>query len=176
MFDPGHTTDVGTGYCGRMNIYNSTHSHGGRLTDKFISMALVHLFKVATLEVKKFNSKDYLSKIAIEQDGILVSKNRLHEGLSFISAGELSSINLGDLGINIAAPLVDRYSELAYSIGNHMHYVLGKHRGIETTHRMTLEHVHIIQAMSLHREIASDCIICKKKQKKFLEVEMGPQT
>ena len=136
-------------------------------------MVLIHLYKVATLEVRKFNSKEWLSKVAIEQDGILFAKNRLHDGLSFITAGEMSSISLGDLGINIAAPLIDRYSELAYSIGNHMHYVLSKHRGSEGIHRMTLEHVHIVQAMSLHREIAADCILCKKKQKRFLEIKMG---
>ena len=158
------------------SVYSAAHSDGRILTDKFLSMGLVHLYKVATLEVRKFNSKEWLSKVAIEQNGILFAKNRLHDGLSFISAGELSSISLGDLGINIAAPLIDRYSELAYSIGNHMHYVLSKHRGTETIHRMTLEHVHIVQAMSLHREIAADCILCKKKQKRFLEVEMGPQT
>ena len=57
-----------------------------------------------------------------------------------------------------------------------MHYVVSKHKGVETIHRMTLEHVHIVQAMSLHKEIASSCITCKKKQKRFIEVEMGPHS
>ena len=55
-----------------------------------------------------------------------------------------------------------------------MHFIVGQHKGVESIHRMTLEHVTIVQAMSLHKEIAMDCFTCKKKQKKFLEVEMGP--
>ena len=157
-------------------IFNMVHQTESRLTDKFISMALVHLYTVASKEVRKFNSKEWLSKVAVEHDGILYARNRLHDGLSFISAGELSNISLGDLGINISAPMIDRYSELAYSIVNHMHYVVGGHKGVETLHRMTLQHVHIVQAMSLHREIAGDCITCRKKQKRFVEVEMGPQS
>ena len=158
-----------------VSLYKASHSDGARLSDKFLSQALVHFYKVATLEVKQFNGKDWIGKVAYEEDGILFSKNRLHEGLSFVTAGELSNINLGDLGINISSPLIDRYSELAYSIGNHMHYIVSRHKGFETTHRMTLEHVTIVQGMSLHREIASDCFVCKKKQKRFLEVEMGPR-
>ena len=158
-----------------LKLYQASHMEGARLTDHYISQALVHLFKVATLEVKRFNSKDWLAKTAYEEDGILLAKNRLHEGLSFITAGELTNLNLGDLAINISSPLIDRYSELAYSIGYHMHYVVGLHKGVETIHRMTLEHVTIIQAMSLHKEIASDCFTCKKKQKKFLDAEMGPK-
>ena len=126
------------------------------------------------MKVKKFNSKDWLNKVAYEESGILFSKNRLHEGLSFVTAGELTNLKLGDLGINVTSPMIDRFSELAYSIGTHMHFVVGRHKGVETIHRMTLEHVTIVQGMSLHKEIASDCVVCKKKQKKFLEVEMGP--
>ena len=175
LFSPcSYIMDIESKIMGSSKVYLEAHSQGARLSDRFLSQALVHLFKVATIEVKKFNSCDWIDKVAYEENGILFSKNRLNEGLSFVTAGELKNINLGDLGINVNSPLIDRYSELAYCIGNHMHNVVGKHKGVETLHRMTLEHVTIIQAMSLHKEIAADCFVCKKKQKKFLEVEMGP--
>ena len=107
-----------------LKIYQVSHTYGLRLTDSYLSQALVHLFKVATIEVKKFNSKDWLSKVAYEEDGILMSKNRLNEGLSFVTAGELTNLNLGDLAINVASPLIDRYSELAYSICNQMLFIV----------------------------------------------------
>lgn len=94
--------------------FNAAHQSESRLTDKFLSMALVHLYRVASLEVKRFNSKEWISKVATEQDGILFARNRLYDGLSFMSAGEMLNITLGDLGINIMAPMIDRYSELAY--------------------------------------------------------------
>ena len=177
MFDPLTEMSNAQAKTNRsINLYHASHTETARLSDNFISQALVHLYRVATTEVKKFNSRDWLAKVSYEEEGILFSKNRLHEGLSFMTAGELENINLGDLGINVASPLIDRFSELAYGIGNRMHLVVGKHKGVETLHRMTLEHVTIVHGMALHKEIASDCIICKKKQKKFLEVEMGPRS
>ena len=156
------------------NLFMASHVEGSRLSDKFLSQALVHLFKVATLEVKRFNSRDWISKVSYEEDGILFSKNRLHEGLSFITAGELKNLNLGDLGVNISSPLIDRFSELAYSIGNHMHFIVGQHKGVESIHRMTLEHVTIVQAMSLHKKIAMDCFTCKKNRRSFWKLKWDP--
>ena len=69
---------------------------------------------------------------------------------------------------------MDRFSPLSYSIAQHVHWVLSKHRGIETTHRMSMKHVTILQGMSLYREIADECMRCHMKRKKFLEVPMSP--
>ena len=70
------------------------------MTDKYLSQALVHLYKVATMEVKKFNSKEWISKHAYEEDGILWAKNRLHDGLSFMTAERMlreAKIEMRDL-------------------------------------------------------------------------------
>ena len=36
-----------------------------------------------------------------------------------------------------------------------------------------MEHVHIMQGMSLYKEISLECIRCNMRRKKFLEVKMG---
>ena len=36
-----------------------------------------------------------------------------------------------------------------------------------------MEHVHIMQGMSLYRELSQECIRCNMRRKKFLEVRMG---
>ena len=69
--------------------------------------------------------------------------------------------------------MIDRYSPLAYAIGNYVHWNLAKHRGPETCSRISLENVHIMQGASLYREIGENCIKCRIKRKKFLEVPMG---
>jgi sulfur transfer protein SufE len=49
----------------------------GLLSDGFINIALTYLFKKAAAEVKEFNPKKTIDKIAVEQDHVLFSKNRL---------------------------------------------------------------------------------------------------
>ena len=81
---------------------------------------------------------------------------------------------MGTLGVKVNTPVLDRFSPLSYCIAQHVHWVLSKHRGIETTNRMSLEHVTIMQGMNLYREISDECMKCHMKRKQFLEVPMGP--
>ena len=141
-------------------------------TDKYINMALRFLFRKGTAEVKEFNSPEVVRKHMIEKDGILLSRTRMVAGLDYTQTSELN-INLGSLGIKFQAPCLDRYSPLSYSIGQHVHWKLAPHRGMETHNRISLEHVHIMQGMSLYRELSQECIRCNMRRKKFLEVRMG---
>ena len=108
----------------------------------------------------------------IESDGILLSKSRMVAGLDFVYTGELE-IDLGSLGINVHAPDLDRCSPLAFSIAKHINWDIAPHRGVETQHRVSLEHVHIIQGMSLFKEISDECIQCNMRKKQFIEISMG---
>ena len=141
-------------------------------TDRYVNMALLYLFRKASLEVKEFSSASYIKKHMIESDGILLSKSRMVAGLDFVYTGELE-INLGSLGIKVHAPVLDRYSPLAFSIAQHIHWDIAPHRGVETQHRVSLEHVHIIQGMSLFKEISDECIQCNMRKKQFIEISMG---
>ena len=142
------------------------------VTDKYVNMSMLYLFRKATLEVRQFNSTNMVKKHMVEQDGILLSKNRMVAGLDYIHTGELN-INLGSLGIKVHAPVLDRYSPLAYSVAQHVHWNLAPHRGMETHHRVSLEHVHILQGMSLFKELSQECIRCHMRRKRYLEAKMG---
>ena len=144
------------------------------LTDQSLHLALLYLFRKGSSEVRNFTSSSVIKKIAQEKDGILLSKGRLLDGMNFVETGELGDLNIGSLGVKINTPVLDRYSPLSYSIAQYIHWSVGKHRGIETTNRMSLEHVTIIQGMTLYREIADECMKCHMKRKKYLEVSMGP--
>ena len=104
------------------------------------------------------------NKIAYEGDGILLSKVRLLDGMNLSETGEFGDFNLGTL---------ERYSPLSYSIAQHVHWNVGRHIGIETTNRLSLEQVSSMQGMTLYREIASECIRGHMKRKKVIEVPMG---
>ena len=94
--------------------------------------------------------------------------------MNFTETGEFGDFNLGALGVKVNIPILERFSPLSYSIAQHVHWNVGRHRGIETTNRLSLEQVSIMQGMTLYREIASECIRCHMKRKKVIEVPMGP--
>ena len=51
------------------------------MSDRYINMALLYLFRKGTEEVKEFNSAAVVRKHMVEMDGLLVSKNRLVDRL-----------------------------------------------------------------------------------------------
>ena len=122
-------------------------------SDKYIHQALVYLYSKAALEVLQFNPKAKVDKVAIMKGGILFSKGRILDGMNFVQTGGLELQDLGQLGIKAHIPVVDRHSPLAYSIANHVHWELAKHKGIETCNRISLSHVNILQGASLYKEL-----------------------
>ena len=142
--------------------------------DFYIRLAATYLLRTATMEVKHFNKEDYLEKIRFEHNGILYSKNRILEGMEFQNVSGTDMVNLDPLGANTKFPIIDRYSPLAYSLFQYIHYDLSKHSGMETCHRLALERIFVIQGFSVLRELAAECIKCKIKRRKFLEMSMEP--
>ena len=142
-------------------------------TDKYTNMALLYLFRKATEEVKEFNSSAVIQKIGIEVDGVLLSSGRIISEMEFLESGEID-VDLGALGIRTRVPILDRYSPLAYSIAQYIHWDLAMHRGAETCSRISMEHVSIMQGSALYREIGHNCPRCAIKRKRFLEAAIGP--
>ena len=158
------------------DVYTRAHTLIKTLlpTDSYLNAALLLYFRLASREVEKFNSKQFIEKHMVLKDGILLSKGRIIDGMNFIETAELDMIDLGDLGIKTMIPVIDRYSPLSYAIAQHIHWTVIGHKGMETCLRASLEHVHIIQGMSLFRELNNECIRCKMKRGKFIKVATGP--
>ena len=142
--------------------------------DKYSNMALSYLYKKGTMEVKQFCSEKQILKIAVEREGLLLSKGRLLDEMNFVESAEVPNLHLGSLGVKVNLPVLERYSPLSYSVAEHIHWDLAKHRGSETCNRISLENVSIIQGATLYKELGENCVRCKIKRKKFLEAAMGP--
>ena len=128
-------------------------------------------------EVKEFNKPDLIKRISVEENGILFSKARILDSQRFQIAGGLEEneiLGIGEFGIKVKTPVLDRYSPLSYSVGDYIHRMISKHGGYETCLRDSLNHCFIIQGMGLFREIGEDCVRCAKLRKKYLDVSMGP--
>ena len=76
--------------------------------------------------------------------------------MNYQETGELVGQNMRNLGVS---KIIERFSQLANSIADHIHWKVAKHWGLETCDRMTS----IMQGHSLSKEISLNCILCKKE-------------
>ena len=149
-----------------------------QLSDEELSDGLDYLYKRATKELQEFFDKKELAKIGVVRDEVMFCKSRILEGQTVRSVENLSNeLNLQSFtGVSFNVPLIDRFSPLAISIANHMHYNVTPHMGQETVYRFSLQNARILKGRSLFKEISEDCVKCKKMRKKYIEAMMGPLT
>ena len=144
--------------------------------NRALSLSLEYIFKKTSLEVLKFNDKKLVDRVGILVDGILYCKSRLTEDQSLRAVGGLE--NIIDLesftGINFKVPVLDKFSPVAVSIANHLHFNKIKHKGVETTHRIALQHVRILGGRSLFKMIRDECAFCQKLLLRHIKQIMGP--
>ena len=146
------------------------------LSDSALSVGLEYIYRKAGSEVLQFNDRKYIDKIGEVVDGIVYCKSRIQESQELRAVGGLE--NIVDLetftGVRFKVPIVDRFSPIAISLAHYLHYYVIKHRGIETTHRMSLKYVRILGSRSLAKLVHDDCIYCKKLFLKYIKQVMGP--
>ena len=147
-----------------------------KLTDEDLSSGLEYLFKKATQEILHFEDKKEIEKNCAMIDDVLYCKSRILEGSTVKAVGALSEcIDLETYtGIKFKVPMVSKDSPLAVSLAMHHHYHVSKHRGYETTYRLSLQNVRIMQGKRLFQQVSNDCVYCKKLRIKYVKQLMGP--
>ena len=147
-----------------------------RLSDEDLSLGLEYLFKKATKEILEFENKKDIEKISVLKEEVLYCSSRILEGQDLRTVGCLSeSLDLESFtGIKFCVPLISKHSPLAISLAIHLHCNVNKHRGVESTFRLSLQHARILQGRQLFKEIGDDCIFCKKLRLKYVRQLMGP--
>ena len=89
------------------------------IRDRDIQQALHYLYKTATAEVREFVKPEKINKNMFEKGGILFHRSRIIDGHRYTQAAGMGQT--GDLsaqGINCYAPVIDRYSPLAYALAD----------------------------------------------------------
>ena len=146
------------------------------LDDRSLSLALEYVYRKTTAEVVHFQGQNQADKIGVMTDGILYCKSHLMEDQTLRVVGGLEhTIDIQSFtGVNFKVPILDRYSPVALSIAKYLHYEVVKHKGAETTYRISLQYARIMGGRTLLKEIRRDCIICKKLLLKHIQQIMGP--
>ena len=149
---------------------------GVRIRNDEIQWALHYLYSTATREVEQFVKPDKIKKHMVKRDGILFHRGRILDGHRYVQSADFKDINgLIAQGLNIFTPVVERWSPLAYSIGNWIHRDVGNHSGFETTYRHSLDYCFIMQGLNLFEILGRSCVLCNKLRARFIQASMGPR-
>ena len=146
------------------------------LKEAEIKDASNYLFRIATEDLKKFiNDKEY-KLISTEKDRILYYTGRILPGQKVTSSTQLSDVMKDLCATTFIVPIVSKHSPLAYSIINEVHWYhpLGKHAGVETVLRITMEYAFILGARDLVKMFRKRCERCRYILKKTIDVSMAP--
>ena len=147
------------------------------LLDQEIQFALNYIFRKTTDELKKFVPAKCYENMSVEKDGILY-----HVGRVFTYDIEIEDCGYGisDKMIDLSkhtfvVPIVDRYSPVAFSIVNDIHWNhnTAKHGGVETTIRAIMTIAHILKVRDLVKLFKKNCKRCRYILKRTVDVMMG---
>ena len=138
--------------------------------------AMSYFYRKATLEVKEFSGTSY-KKISTEKLGILYFSGRILPS-QFTEEIELSDTCLDLSTSSFCVPLVDRYSPLAFSIINEVHWYHddARHSGCDTVFRYVLQIAYVLEGRSLVNLIKGDCPRGRFLKKRAIDVAMGPKS
>ena len=128
------------------------------------------MYKTEAKLIKKFNTRQKVEEIAVEENGILYCKSRILEGQTIKVVGgiKLSTDLESMLGLNFKVPLIEKYSPLALPLALHIHDIFN-HKGSESIYRLSLRLVRLLRGKQLFRSVGLDCVICLKNRKHLLK-------
>ena len=139
-------------------------------------LTINYYFSKATKEIQYFTPEKKYSKITNEKNGILYYTEQILPTKETLSTGRFTNAMLDLNASSFIVPMVDRYSPIAFSIVNYIHWYHpgAKHACVETVYRFVLQIVYIIDGRELIKSVQRKCERCRYLAKRTIEVEMGP--
>ena len=146
------------------------------LTENEIKEAENYFYKIATQEIKDFVDEKEYKLISSEKGQILYYTGHILSTQKVTSSTELSDVMKDLCATTFVIPIVSRHSPLAYSIINEVHWYhpIGKHRGVETVLRFSMEYAFILGGRELVKLFRRRCERCRYIRKKTIDVSMAP--
>lgn len=146
------------------------------LKDNELNNALKYFYRKGTNEVKEFiNRKQYMN-ISEERDNILYYTGRILPTQEINAVTPMTGIMKDLATTTFCVPLIDRYSPLAYSIVNEVHWYskVARHRGVETVLRYVMQYCFILEGREIVKQFGRSCQRCRYLRKLAVDVSMGP--
>ena len=165
----GHNIDVTSD--GMISLWYSAE-----LTDTDIQYSLNYYFRKGTEEVKTYVHPKHYEDISVEKGGVLYYAGRVFNGDISFEGNNITQKMIDLSSQTFVVPIIDRYSPLAYSIVNdvHWHHTSAQHSGVETTIRAIMTIAHIFHVRQLVKLVKKNCKRCRYLLKRTVDIMMAP--
>jgi len=156
-------------------VSNNEGSVAVYLTDDEINKAELYFYKKGSKEVIKFVKESKYKHITQVVDGILTYTGRILSTDEIQITTPMTNVMKDLHKTMFCVPVLDKYSPLAYSIVDqiHWHDPAVRHSGNESIWRYTLKQVYIIEGRDVVKRIKNGCKRCRYLKKKTIDVSMG---
>ena len=147
-----------------------------KLSSDEIIKGEIYLFQKCTNEIKHFLPDKKYQHISKEINGILMYTGRILPTTEVTCTGKFTNAMKDLSSTTFCVPLVDKFSPVAYSIINNVHWndKSASDCGVETTLRYVLKKAHILEGRAIVKSIRKSCQRCRYLTKKTLDAAMGP--
>ena len=127
--------------------------------------------------MKKFLPVSNFEKFSVEKNGILYYTGRILHTQDIGGDLTLCDVSFDLAKSTFCVPIVDRYSPIAYSIVNEVHWHDPDvwHAGVESALRRVNLTAYIIGGRGLVKTIKDACTKCRILWKEEVKVAMGPK-
>ena len=134
--------------------------------------AIIHLLEKSTKEVEHFYDKKFVDKHSLKIGKLRYGRMRLVQSTQILA--ELGNTNgVIDLHIPEYIPVVDGRSPVGLSILRHIHEKYN-HAGVSITRLQSLRGVYAFRVNEAISRIINTCLTCRIKNRKLLQVSLGP--
>ena len=100
----------------------------------------------------------------------MFSKTRILDGQRMqVAAGSedlefLNNFQPFTSGTTLICPVIDRFSPTGFAIAKYIHDNVYPHRGYESSLRLSMDYVYILEGLKSFREIGEECVTCKSSE------------
>ena len=114
--------------------------------------------------------------VSVEKCGVLYYLGRVATGDISFDGCDITQKMIDLSKQSFEVPIVDRYSPIAYSIVNdvHWYHTSAMHSGVETTIRAIMMIAHILHVRQLVKLVKKNCKRCRYLLKRTVDIMMAP--
>ena len=137
-------------------------------------LAVEYLMKLASDETRHMYSNAKINRLTFSEKNILYSRSRVPTFTELSAL--LKDVELKDVGIQSKIFFIGRFTSITVPIIEYFHFNISHHGGRDSTLKYLNSTITIYKGTSLVKKLVRKCVGCRIKNKKKMEVTMGPIT
>ena len=137
-------------------------------------LAVEYLMKLASEETRRMYNSTKMKRLTFSENNILYARSRVPQFTELSAL--LKDVELKDVGIQSKIFFIGRFTSITIPIIEYFHFNISHHGGRDSTLKHLNSTITIYKGTSLVKKLVRKCMKCRIKNKRKMEVTMGPIT